>query len=548
MRSNNGKSKVGHPGRMWLNAGAIFSCWALFLILLRRLWPYQGVFTGEALSGIAAYAWIHQIPNMFMGPSAAVFGWNIPLMYSNIHGPWSIYFLSPFIALGGCTLATLRIYSAFMFLFALWGTWRLALLVSGNRAAAFLSAALLAVCPAMAMTRSEYVTAPDVAASVWALCFALSFVRTRKPAYAWAACAAFFMGLCTRTWVAGLGVGFVLYALLTWRKVLTLFPAARGAKARLIGGCLACAGIFLLPILIYNALNGWPCVWFYARRFANRQLLACGLPGQEACSNLAYWINLKFNVRQLESLCDGPLGILVRAPWHWLYAATLLLSLAFAARSAWRRRTLWSATAALWIIAIGYFLIAAVSPTDQLAIHLTPLVPILAVLAVSWIADVPAGRPRAALLCAMALVCAAQFAGDVRLFRRENIDISSAGGARGWYGASPLIITASRWAGQEARIPIISLSHPFTSAAPYFSQGRAVLIPWPDWISDYRFPWKEWLRRKDRPYFLIENDSLGAAKATELKAEAAKLGAPLARVRVLRDSRGRPAFEVYRVR
>jgi len=194
-----------------------------------------------------------------------------------------------------------------------------------------------------------------------------------------------------------------------------------------------------------------------------------------------------------------------------------------------------------------FFLAASFSPTGQLAVHLDPLIPVLAVLAVSWIAAVPAGRPRAAALCAMALVCAAQFAGDVRLFRKENIDISSAGGGKGWYGTSPLIIAASRWAGREAQIPIISLSHPFTSAVPYFSRGRAVLIPWPEWDSSYRLPWKEWLLRKDRPYFLIENDSLGAARAAELNAEAAKLGVPLARVKVFRDSLGRAAFEVYRV-
>ncbi|HVA66862.1 MAG TPA: glycosyltransferase family 39 protein [Elusimicrobiota bacterium] len=523
-------------------AAVLFS-WGLFLVLLCRLWPYQGVFTGEALSGIAAYAWIHQIPNMFTGPSAAVFGWKTPLMLNPSHGPWGIYLLSPFVALGGGTLASLRSYSALMFLLALWGTWRLTFLATESKAAAFLSTVLLAVCPAMAMTRSEYVSAPDVAASVWALCFALSFVRARKPAYAWAACAAFFMGLCTRTWVAGLGAGLALYAALVWREVIALLPKSNAAKARLISGFLLCAGIFLLPILAWNAAHGWFSVFFYARRLVNRDSPTCGLPGYETCSNLAYWMNLKFNASQLVSLCDGPEGVMIPEPWHWLYAATLLLSLAFAARSAWRRRTLWSATAALWIIAIGYFLIAAVSPTDQLAIHLTPLVPILAVLAVSWIADVPAGRPRAAARCALALACAAQFAGDARLFRKDNVDVAAAH----WYEMSPLIIQASQWAGQEARIPIISLSVPFTAAAPYFSQGRAVLIPWPDRILSNRLPWRRWLLRKDRPYFLVENDTESDI-ARELKAAAARLDAPLARVKVFRDPTGRPALEIYRVR
>jgi len=335
-------------------ATVLFS-WAIFLILLRRLWPYQGLFIGEALSGTAAYAWIHQIPNMFMGPTASVFGWNMPMMLNYSHGPWGVYLLSPFIALGGGTLASLRSYSAVIFLFALWGTWRLAFLVTGNKGTAFLATVLLAVCPAMAATRSQYVTAPDVAAPVWALGFALSWVRTRKPAWAWAACAAFFLGLCTRTWVAGLGVGLALYAVLTWRHVLNLFAESRAGRARLFGGCLVCAGIFLLPIIAFNAANGWPSASFYAYHLMNRSSLICGLPGQEACSNLAYWTNLKFNVLQLESFCDGGLATLVSAPWHRLYIAPLLLSLAATTRGAWRRRTLWSAPAALWIIAAGFF-------------------------------------------------------------------------------------------------------------------------------------------------------------------------------------------------
>ncbi|MDE2313099.1 MAG: glycosyltransferase family 39 protein [Elusimicrobia bacterium] len=525
-------------------AAVLFS-WGLFLILSHRLWPYQGVFIGEAQGGAAAYAWIHQISGAAAWYSSSIGEWSIPLMYNTSHGPWGIYLLAPFVALGGCTLASLRCYSAFMFLFALWGTWWLAFLTTKSETAALLAAMLLAICPAMAVTRSEYVSAPDAAASVWALCFALSYVRTRKPGYAWAASAAFFLGLCTRTWVAGLGVGLALYAILAWRGILALLPESDEAKARLLGVCLALAGIFMLPILAWNATHSWFSAWFYAHNLIRRGSSTCGQPGHGSCSNLAYWTNLKFNVHQLASLCDGTARIMVQEPWHWLYAAPLLISLIFTVRNARRRGSLWSASAALWIIALGYFLAAAMSPTTQDAIHLGPLVPILAVLAASWIVTVPIGWPRAAAAGVMALVCAAQFTGDVWLFQKKYVDISSAG--VGWYGTSPLIVGVSRWAGEQ-RIPIIPLSQPFADAAPYFSQGRAILIPRRDWISSDRYPWKEWLLRKDRPYFLTENDSLGAAAAAELKNESEKWGVSLARVKVFRDSLNRPAFVVYRVR
>jgi len=526
--------------RRFTGLSAALFCWGFFLILLRYVWPYEGMAAGEVTSGTAAYAWIHQIPNMLTVPHIAIFGRTVPAMLGYHQGPWDIYLLTPFIALGGCTLATIRCYSAVMFFFALWGTWRLAFLVSGDKRTAFFSALLLAVCPTMATLRSQYISAPDVTACVWALCFALSFARARRPAYAYAACAAFFLGLCTRSWVAGLGVGLLLYTALMWRHVLGLLPESRAAKARLIGGCLACAGIFLLPILACNMANGWPTILSLIHHTVVRDPSKCW----QSCSNLAYWKNLGIDIDLLKSFCDGGLGVLAREPWHWLYAAPLLLSLAQAVLDARRRRTLWSSRAALWIIVAGYFLIAPISPTEQVANQLAPMAPILAVLMFSWINAVPKGAPRAAALAAAALLCAAQFAGDFWLLRRKNIDVS----ATGWYGASPLVIEAARWAGRRPRTPIISLSFPFTAAAIYYSQNQARLVRWPELSATYHIPWKQWLLRKDRPYFMTENDILGAGHAAALKTNAAKLGLVLARVKAFRDSAGHPAFEVYQVR
>ena len=509
---------------------------------MRYVWSYQAIFIGEEDGGTAAYAFIHQIPNMMVTPYIHFFGWNIPGMYNFYLGPWSIYFLTPFVALGGCTIATFRCYSAFMFFFALWGTWRLAMLLSGDEALALLSTLLLAVCPIMITTRSFHVDAPDMAASVWALCFAISFVRSRRPAYAYAACAAFFAGLCTRTWVAGLGVGMALYVALTWRHVWALLPKSRAAKARLIAGCLACAAIFLLPIIILNISYGWPTLKFFAAHMVKRDSVCTQVAGN-ACSNLDYWTNLKMSVSQLALFCDGD-GTLRRQPWHWLYILPLLFSLLYAAQDAKRRRTLWSAPIMLWIVTAGYLMASAVSPTEQIALHLVPLAPILSVLVFFWLSAVPAGSPRKAALIAMILLCAAQFIGDFHLFRRENIDQERAGS----YLNSPLVIDACRWAENHPKMPIISLSTAFALAAPYFSQNRARLIWWPVWDPSYPIPWERWLRRKDRPCFVAENDQYGRRNLDELRSQAARLGIPLTLVDVFPDSTGRPGFEVYRAR
>jgi len=527
----------------WISFGALLLSWSIFLVLLRYVWPYTGITEGEALSGAAAYAWIHQIPNMMAVPYIHFLGRDIPAMFNIHHGPWGIYFLTPFVALGGCTLATLRFYSAFMFFFALWGTWRLAILLGGGKMAAFLSAFLLAVCPAMVMTRSTLITAPDVAASVWALCFAASFARTRKPAYAYAAVAAFSVGLCTRAWVAGLGAGLLLCLALTWRRARALLPESRAEKTRFIGGCLACAGIFLLPAITYNAGNGWPTFKFLSSHLINRWSFVCNSLPHQNCSNLYYWTNLKASISQLAMLCDGDeYSVLSREPWHWLYVLPLLLSFFYAARDVWRRRTLWSVPAMLWIVVIGYVLVSAITPTGEYMVHLTPLAPLLCALMFSWMAALPAGTAYRTTIPVLALLCLAQFAGDFHLLNRRNIDLDKLG----QYDESPLLIEACRWAASRPRTPIVSMSYPFSLAAPYFSRNQARLILWRygGWPSD-KVPWRFWLVRKDRPLFLIESNQLGLSQVAALKAAAKKFGIPMVPVKVFADSSGRPAFELY---
>jgi len=532
----------------WLAPGAILFCWGLFLILFRYIWPHLGVI--EESAGTAAYAWIHQIPNMMPVPYIQLFGRTIPAMFIIYHGPWNIYFLTPFIALCGCTLAALRIYSAVMFLIALWGTWRLAMLLGGDRAFAFLSTLLLAVCPSIVASHSLIFTEPDMAASVWALCFAVSFARTRKPFYAYAACTAFFIGLCTRTWVAGLGVGLLLYIALTWRQVWTLLPQSPAAKTRFIAGCLGCAAAALLPIIAYNMSHGWPTIRFFTAHIIQRQAVCAALPNQ-TCSNLKYWTNLKTSFAQLAILCDGgALVILFMEPCHWLYVLPLLFSLTYTVRDAWRRRTIWSVPTMLWIVAIGYFLVSPISPTDETSGHLIPLAPILCVLMFSWIGSIPAGIWRKSAILASTLLCLAQFTGDFYLLRPKNIDW----GEIGYYMNSPLMPAVGRWAQERPRTPIVPLSWALYQALPYFSQNQITIIPPLTLLlatsaksRTALLALNRLLRRPDKPLFVTENDSCGMGIAAELKLEARTLGMKLEQVKVFRDTSDRPAFEIYKV-
>ena len=543
LEMNSGKRAV-----VWLDLGLILFCWGLFLLLLHYVWPYMGINVTEELNGAAAYAWIHQIQNMMMVPHIRLFGKTVPAMLLVYQGPWEIYSLAPFIALGGCTLATLRVYAAFMFLLALWGTWRLTMLLGNDRTLAFLAAFLLAVCPTLATACSGEVLMLDMAASVWVLCFAVSFARTRKPLYAYAACAAFFIGLGTRTWVAGLGVGLLLYIILTWRRVLDLLPESPSAKARFIAGCLGCAAAALLPIIAYNMSHGWPTIEFFASHLVERQGICAVLPNQ-TCSNLNYWTNLKTSFAQLAMLCDGDeLTVLLREPWHWLYTLPMVLSFFYAARDAWRRRTLWSVPAMLWITAIGYLLASPISPTDEISFHLIPLAPILCALMFSWVNHIPAGALRKSAVLASALLCLAQFTGDFHLLRPDNIDLEKAG----YYTNSPLVIDVCRWAQERPRTPIVPLSWPLYQALPYFSQNQARVIPPLAVLTASAksraalMALRRLLRRSDKPLFAMENDSAGTGIAAALKLEARALGLRPKRIKVFLDESNRPAFEIYR--
>ncbi len=515
----------------WLDLGLILLCWILFLLLLFYVWP-SGVLFGEEAVGTMAYAWIHQIPNMMSGPHIRLFGWDIPAMFDMLHGPWSIYGLTPFVAVQGCTLLALRSYSAFMFFFALWGTWRLARLLNGSRYTAFLSTMLLAICPMMVITRSKLVTAPDVAASVWTICFAVLFARTRKQFYAYAACASFFIGLCSRSWVAGLGVGLALFMALTWRQVISLLPESKAAKTKLVAGCLACAILILLPIIIYNASEGWPVARFYIHHLVKRASWCSNFSG--TCSNLDYLENLKVSFLQLRKISDGA-GVMMTEPWHWLYVLPLLFSFFYAVREAWHRRTLWSASAMLWVVAIGYVMSSAVSPTEQFSIHFAPLVPILCVLAVLWLDAVQSSLWYRAAILMMSLICAVQFAADFRLLESKNINYD--------FAQSSLLIKVSRWVGRHSRTPIISLYIPLTFAIPYFSQNQARLIYSSPYGEPNPIPWEDWLRRRDRPYLILRN---GRTTERRLKSQADKLGVHLILVKVFHDSSAQSALDVYR--
>ena len=198
----------------------------------------------------------------------------------------------------------------------------------------------------------------------------------------------------------------------------------------------------------------------------------------------------------------------------------------------------------LWVVAIGYVLSSAVSPTAQLPQHFVPLTPVLCALMFAWLDAVPAGLWRRAALLTMALICAAQFAGDFHLFRSKNINLDQTGD----YYESPLLIEISHWAARHPRTPIISLFLPLTDAIPYFSQNRARLINFSPWADLNRIPWKSWLRRKDRPCFIVENYGAKRQMAAVLRAQAARLGVALEIINIFPDSAGHPAFEVYRIR
>ncbi|MFI5347948.1 MAG: hypothetical protein ACHQ2Z_00260 [Elusimicrobiota bacterium] len=520
---------------------SIFSCWAVFLALLHRVTASIGIFVAEECTGTMAYRWLHQIPAVPPGIAfpLRLFGEDIPVMYSLYHGPWIVYFVAPFVAWGGCTLAVLRSYNACVFLVAIAGTYQLAKALYRSDAVAFLCALMISVCPSLVLFGAEWVHSA-MAASAWTLYFGLMFARTRRPLFAYLCSAALVGGVCTASWYAGLAVGLLLCLVLMPRRVLALLPEERRQRRTLVGGCLLCAGFFLLPILAYNAANGWATLRFLMGHALHRRLptafwyLGTG-------SNLDYRHNLKISLEQLAMLCDGDaIMVVARKPWHLVYAVPLLFSLARTAREVWNRRTLWLKSAVLWTTAIGYVLISPISPTMQLAIHLTPLAPILVVLLFSGYDAVRAPRVRGLFLAAAAALCAAQFAGDLKLLERANVDVTRAGS----YESSQLMIEVCRWAAARPRTPVVPLSFALFHALQFYTESRARIVPLPS-VTLEAVPWDKWARRRDKPYFIAENDDGGARSWTALKAAAERGGIELTRVKTFTDGSGHPGFEVY---
>ncbi|MFI5347945.1 MAG: hypothetical protein ACHQ2Z_00245 [Elusimicrobiota bacterium] len=565
------EAPVSSPFRARLAASPIppvLFCWAVYLILMLFIWRYIGVVEGEEIAASAAYAWLHQIPQVLSAPHVRVLGWNIPLMFDVYMGPWAIYSIAPFFALGSCTLATLRCYNAAMFLLALFGAYCLTRELYRDAAIAFLSTLLLGVCPALAASYSAYVQASSlsVASSAWTLYFGLSFARGRRPAFACLSCASFLMGLCACPWLAGLGAGLGLCFLLMPRRCLALLPKAPREKLWLAGGGLLCAGIILLPVLLYNVLNAGRTIRFFARHLLERDHLPTTLWYFGSWSNLKFAGNLKVRVAHLAMLCDGDwIFVLAGKPWHLLYIGPLLFSFARTAREAWETGTLWFKTAVLWTIAIGYVLASAVSPTELGVHQLLPLTPVLAALMLDAVDANRTPRGRRAALAIAGAACAAQFFGDFSLLRKDNVNLAQ----RGYYGASPVLAEVGRWAADNPRTPMVPLSGAVSQALPYFSQFRARVVPfsscgsplrWEKWLaqrdvpyqasasSDSPIPWEKWLRRRDKPDFIAQNDTSDDDIVATMKSEAVRIGVTLIPVKIFTDDRGRTEFEAYAVR
>ena len=553
------------PGT-WSFFWPVLFSWVLFLVLMRYVWPRMGIFEGEELAGAAAYAWIHQIPNMLSVPHIRFFGWNIPVMFSIYDGPWAIYSLAPFVAVGGCTLATLRCYDACMFLLALIGMHQLARALYQDDTLAALATFLLAVCPCMVILYSWEVEGASfgVAAVVWTLYSGLLFARTRKTAFAYLGCCSFFLGLCTGPWMAGLGAGMALCFALVPSRWLALFPKERLNRWKIIGGGLLCAGFFLLPVLAYNIADGGQTLKFFATHLIKRHCPLLYIPYFGTRSNLNYWINLKVRFAQVAMLWDGDwLVVIKRKPWYLLYAGPLLFSLIHSVKEAWKKRTLWLKSTMLWALIAGYLLASAISPTEQLVSQICPLAPILILLILAPFASNWKNNARRAVVAAAAVLCLTQFLADFYIFRPGNINLEQVG----YYGNSPLVIQVSRWAADRPRTPVIPLSPPVAQALPYFSQNRARVIPfsscgetlsWETWLAQRDLlPYREFissektdpleacLTRLDRPLFIAENDANDAEIVAKLKSEAASLGVRFNEIKIFDDQRGRPAFEVF---
>ncbi|MFI5347949.1 MAG: glycosyltransferase family 39 protein [Elusimicrobiota bacterium] len=534
---------------------AVVVCCAVFLGLMRRVSPNVGIGLNEVIPATVAYGWIHKMPAMVTVPTLRLFDWRIPIMYNRFTGPWEIYAILPFVAAAGGTLLTLRLFTAVMSCLGIWGTYRLARLYFGDERAAFLSTLLLAVSPTLVVDSCWMVhgSAPGVAEAAWTLYFGALFVRDRKPSSAYLSCSVFFAGLCGTPWLAGLGVGLLLCFLLDPRRWLALLPEDRRERRRLIGGCLLCAAVFLLPIAAYNVSTCGEFFRFYASHLVHRAP-GCDLGLGYSCSNIEYWTNMKIRLAHLAMLCDGNVvgGVRVGKPWHYAYAGPLLLSMLYAARLAWKRRSVLHAPVALWATFIGYMLVAPITPTNMLVGHLAPLAPILSILTLGGLKALR-GRARGVLLAAVAVLCASQFAGDIPLLSGSNVDF----GEWGFYEMSPTMIEACVWTGERPRTPIVSLSNAFSIAAPFFTQNRARLVPLIRLLNDDQslmpltpssaaaVPWEKFLRRRDGALFVAENDSNGAKSLAEFKSRAAKLGVVLDRVKVFPDRQGRPAYEVY---
>ena len=240
----------------------LLSLLLLFLALSLYQLDLPGLHYDEAFEAVPTMQLLRRQPTQpFRNSAITLFGRQFPLTTQDYIGALNTYGLLPFVALGGPTTISLRLYSLAIALATLWLAYGFTVYFSHSQPAGLVTVAWLAVNPTFIFWSRQgiFVTAITTLIGLAAAWSWLAWWRTGRYRFAWLGAFLFGLGLYAKLlfiWLVGAMV--VIFGLTALAKRLSSGQLWRqtGLSISRLAGLLLAGALGCWPLILYNLQTG----------------------------------------------------------------------------------------------------------------------------------------------------------------------------------------------------------------------------------------------------------------------------------------------------
>lgn len=406
----------------------------IFFFAPFRAW--NGIHPDDAMLLLPMLGLITQHPSLLWRyVTASIAGIQIPVAIHDHHGPWDAYLSLPFLLLWGNTARADIFRNAFFGGFDVLAVFVLARRLYRNVAPAFAAALLWGTFASFVVfARTGLFTASSIVGM--GLLALADFVkwhdesdsRALVKGFAWLG-----LGLWTRTWFAGMILVDAFLAVVFHRDILKTIRRDRWRGWRLPAACAGAFGVWALPTLVSQAINGWEMF---------KPVINAVFSSPAYATKISLFQKLRLDAEILTATLEGRIADF--SPWYFLglhspperlwpqaTAMILLASAAgtlLAALGSLRRKDSIKRSSLATAVFTGYAGLAFISPVIFLPDYWLPALPFLFISAAALPWQTSNRRWRPFLAGLLALFCGLWMFQNGRLLAWAGDRIAATGG------------------------------------------------------------------------------------------------------------------------